>query len=70
MAAPGERRTTPISRTAATTAAIGLERGCTRFPTPTSPRNVAGTNVETASQVAEAATTAHTKESAGLIGRR
>jgi hypothetical protein len=66
----GEERMTPMSRTAATTVAIGLDRGSTRRPRTRSPCRVTGTTVEATSHAAEAATTAHTKESAGLMPSR
>jgi hypothetical protein len=59
-----------MSRMAATTVAIGLDKGWTRRLRTTSPCKVTGTAVETTSHAAVAATTAHTKESAGLMGSR
>lgn len=70
MAALGEERTAPKSSTAATTVAIDFDKGWARRPNATIPRNAIGTTVEAKSQAAEAATTAHTKESAGLMDRR
>lgn len=63
----GDDRTTPMRSIAATTVAIGRDRGCIRRPNATSPRNVEGMTVDTTSHAAEAAATAHIKESAGLI---